>query len=201
MTLDVPNCKYFEFDDKGYPRPVSAKPTNKRTISELLPAALATQYEPKYVPKLRYFVNERGLWEQETQRDPQTGKIIYEMDPSDLRFRNGDGTWMTKAEVGALLLAEAYARGEEKAQNQVLDRILGKPKQEMEVTQTKLTFMDWLKIRRGDLDAQEAPQVTIAPAQLPPQLVNPMNTKPPVVDEIVTVEPTSVDTSDDCSWL
>lgn len=174
---------YFEFDEQGYPYAVKCRAITKQTLGALLPAALATPYEPKLV----------------SYKDPESGKWNHtnEILDTELRFRNSDGTWMSKAEVGAIRLAEAYSNGEDKAVNQILDRILGKPKQEMEVVQTKLTFQDWLKAKQ--MAEAEKAKVTVQEAKR-----NAIHAQPASIataPAIVTVADADAIVIDRCDWL
>lgn len=149
----MPDYSHFEFDENGIPHPVEARvKIRKETVSALLPAALSMPYEPIKVP----FIDVDGR---------PTGELI--IPESEFRYRNPDGTWMSKAEVGAMRLADGFARGEEKPTAQVLDRILGKPKQEVATTNTNMTFQDWLAIKAQEEASKQ--QITIS-IPTPPQI-------------------------------
>jgi hypothetical protein len=165
------NSKFFKFVN-GVPVPIDEDietniRVNKQTMSALLPAALDTAYEPRkriiteMIAKGQDDETGVTLWKEVKKRDPYTGELLYEIDPDEYQFRNDDGTWMTKAEVGQIRLAQRFADGEVKAQEQVLDRIIGKPKQEIDQTITKLDPIAWMRERMKELNAQR--KVTVDP--------------------------------------
>lgn len=102
--------------ENGKPIPTYAPPLQKSQISDLLTAALSLKYTG--------------------QIDPETGDSIN-FDP---RFAG-----MTNMEVIAIRLAERAAEGNDKATTELLDRILGKPKQSHETVGVRLTYQDFLK--------------------------------------------------------
>lgn len=122
--------KYIEWVD-GRPMPRYAQPLNKQQMSELVTAALSTEYEGDI--------------------DPETGEPCN----FDSRYRG-----MTKAEVMALRLADRAAAGDNKATTEVLDRVLGKPKQSVETVGVKMTYHDFLEMLEKDETAQQKAEFT-----------------------------------------
>lgn len=110
----------------GRPIPVYSQPLNKQQVSDLVTSALSLQYTG--------------------DTDPETGEPIN----FDMRFAG-----MTNAEVMAIKLAEKAANGEMKAIEQLLDRILGKPKQSVETVGVKMNYKDFLDVIAGDSNLQE----------------------------------------------
>lgn len=117
----------------GKPVPVYAKPLNKQQVADLVTAALSTEYE--------------------SFRDPESGEE-YNVDPRLV------GT--TKAEAMAINLARKASRGEDKATNQVLDRILGKPKQSVESVGVKMNYRDFLEMLDRDEKAQSQAEFEVS---------------------------------------
>lgn len=110
----------------GRPVPVYAQPLNKNQVSDLITAMMSTQYEGDI--------------------DPRTGEPIN-FDP---RFAG-----MTNAEVMAFRLVQKAANGEDKAITEILDRILGKPKQSVESVGVKMNYRDFLEMLEKDEAAQQ----------------------------------------------
>ncbi len=101
--------------ENGRPVPVYAPSLRKEQVSELLTAALSLEYE-----------GDLNL---------DTGKITS----VDERFIG-----LTNIEVIAIRLAERAASGSDKAVTELLDRILGKPKQSHETVGVRMTYQDFL---------------------------------------------------------
>jgi hypothetical protein len=118
--------------ENGQPVPVYADPINKDQMSSLITAALSCEYEGEI--------------------DPETGEQ-YRFDP---RFAG-----MTNAEVMAIRLAEKAASGHDKSITEILDRVLGKPKQSVESVGVKMNFRDYLDMLAKNEEAQDKAEVTI----------------------------------------
>jgi len=99
----------------GKPIPTYSDPLNKQQMSDLLTAMLSTEYQGEL--------------------DPQTGEPCN----VDTRFMG-----MTHAEVMAFRLVEKAAQGHDKSITEILDRILGKPKQSVESVGVRMDYRDYL---------------------------------------------------------
>jgi hypothetical protein len=111
----------------GQPVPTYAPPLNKDQMSNLITAALSTEYKGDL--------------------DPVTGEPYN----FNIRF-----TGMTCAEVMAIRLAEKAAAGDSKSITEILDRILGKPKQSVESVGVKMNYRDYLNFLAVNEEAQES---------------------------------------------
>ncbi len=101
--------------ENGRPVPIYAPPLKKEQVSELLTASLSLEY---------------------TGDRDNSGKVLS----FDERFRG-----MTNMEVMAIRMAERAANGGEKAVTEILDRIMGKPKQSHETVGVRMTYQDFIK--------------------------------------------------------
>lgn len=110
----------------GRPIPVYSHPLNKQQVSDLVTSALSLQYTGEI--------------------DTETGEPVN----FDSRFMG-----MTNAEVMAIRLAEKAASGDHKATEQLLDRILGKPKQSVETVGVKMNYKDFLDVLAGNPEIQD----------------------------------------------
>lgn len=122
--------------ENGRPVPVYAPPLRKEQVSELLTAALSLEYTGDV--------------------NPDTGKVTN----IDERFIG-----MTNVEVLAVRLAERAASGSDKAVTELLDRILGKPKQSHETVGVRMTYQDYLSKleEEDDKDLNEMTQSGLTP--------------------------------------
>lgn len=136
----------------------------KDNLSKLLPDALATEYTPL--------------------RDKTTNEILE----SEWDYRNPDGTWMTKAQVGALRQADNYSKGDKDAAYFLHDRILGKAKQQVEQLTMTGTLQDFLAMV-AERDANPSRQIEII-------IEEPEDAEPLAITE----NPPPLD-DDDMSWL
>ncbi len=112
--------------ENGKPVPVYAPPLAKEQVSDLLTASLSLEYEGEKA---------------------ENGDAIN-FDP---RFAG-----MTNIEVIAIRLAERAASGDMKATTELLDRILGKPKQSHETVGVKMSYQDFLEFCEKNPEAQES---------------------------------------------
>ena len=72
--------------------------------------------------------------------------LPYEPTPSDIELGQQDRfTGMTNGEVMLLRIAEQAAGGDQDAAKMLLDRILGKPRQHVEVKKLTMTYQDFLE--------------------------------------------------------
>lgn len=134
--------KYIRWE-KGNPVPVYAPPLNKHQMSELVTAALSSEYEGDV--------------------DPETGEPIN-VDP---RY-----VGMTNAEVMAVRLAKKAASGHDKSVTEVLDRILGKPKQSVESVGVKMNYRDFLDVIQRDEQAQSLAEFEVTTLDINPHTQN-----------------------------
>lgn len=115
------NGKYIVWKD-GVPCPEYAEPYTRDQVAALQSVALALPYEPL--------------------RDPATGDFL----PGEERF-----VGMSNGEVGAIRFVEAHAHGSLDATKYIYDRVLGKPKQQVESLSVSMTYRDFLaKIAADD---------------------------------------------------
>jgi hypothetical protein len=78
------------------------------------------------------------------------------------RFRG-----MTNAEVGAIKLAENYARGDIESAKYLLDRVLGKPKQQVEQLSVNASYAEFLEeLARQQNQNQQIEVTEVEPKQL-----------------------------------
>lgn len=133
------DARAIEFDKNGVPYPVVRDPVTPTKLMTLLCSALSTEYE--------------------CARD-SNGDVL----PHDREFEG-----MSKAEVGAIKTARAYADGDMEANKFIHDRIIGKPKQQIESVQVALGIKDYLKILE-DREKQDAqtPQSLVTYADVTP---------------------------------
>jgi hypothetical protein len=111
----------------GLPRPRYAEPYTREQVAALQSVALALPYE--------LICDHEGV--------PL---------PEELRFQG-----MSNGEVGSIRLVEAFARGDLDAGKYVLDRQLGKPKQQVESLSMTMTYKDFL-LQVAESDARQLEQ-------------------------------------------
>jgi hypothetical protein len=124
---------------EGLPVPTSQPLLSKRGIEELASVALSLPYvvpqpelPPEPAPEAPLTVTEKY----ERERDAILDKYHAEVE----KFAG-----MTNAEVMMVRQAEKAANGDSGAANDILDRVLGKPKQSVESKNLNLTYEDMLK--------------------------------------------------------
>ncbi len=100
--------------EDGMPVPIYNDPLNVPSMKELAITAVSTQYTGDV--------------------DPETGETVFEE-----RFQGS-----TLMEVTMVRLAEQAATGNLKAAEMIMDRILGKPKQQVESVSVRMSYDDYL---------------------------------------------------------
>lgn len=103
--------------DGDVPRPKVARKLSRDTMNELARCSLSLPYQ--------------GIWDSESQR-----YVI----PDPLYVGKSVG------EVLLLQMASDAINGNEKARTELLDRVMGKPKQSVDATVTTMTFNDFLEM-------------------------------------------------------
>jgi hypothetical protein len=106
--------KAIEVDKNGHPYAVLREPTTPKKIVTNICAALSAPYEPKC---------------------NLDGEIL----PEELKY-----VGMSKSEVGIDKLANGFAAGEIDATKLLLDRVIGKPKQQIESIQVQIGINEYL---------------------------------------------------------
>ncbi len=107
--------------ENGVPVPVIGAAMTKHQITQLLAVAATTPF--------------RG------DPDPlNPGEFL----PIPLEFMRDDGTPMSNGEVALIRLARRAASGDDKATTELLDRLLGKPKQQTENLNMSMTLEEYL---------------------------------------------------------
>lgn len=123
--------RVVEIGKDGCPYPLLREPVTARRLTTLLCAALSAPYECK--------------------RDSEGN--IY---PDEQQYEG-----MTKAEVGALKAADGYANGDIDHTKFVHDRIIGKPKQQIESVNVAIGIKDYLA-KLKEIDEAEKNGTTYA---------------------------------------
>lgn len=126
---------YFRWHN-GIPIPVDEATFGTPQISSALVSALACPYHPARTPD---------------------GELV----PGEERWQHVDGSWMLNGEVAAIKLAEKWARGDIEAGSIIMDRIIGKPKQQIESINMNITYQDFLDKVRMEESKAEAEEVRV----------------------------------------
>jgi hypothetical protein len=161
--------RYVNWSSDGTPVPAQCDAYTNRQANALIGVALATPYKPRMIPKTCHFRNDTGKWQDEYIRD-EHGNQIYVVDPDELEFQNPDGTWMSCGEVMNIRRARMAAQGDMEAIKQVEDRLLGKPKQQIESLTVSMSLEQFIdSIAQAEAPSTPAITVTVEPA---PQTVS-----------------------------
>jgi len=157
---------------EGVPVPVDVPALTRAGIEELPRTALSLPY---LVPPLVLPLDpgKDATRAQRAQYDAECERLEYEHS-SEMEFLG-----MTNAVVMVIKQARAAAKGDPGATRDMLDRVLGKPKQSVESTSVVLSYEDVLR--------EKARRAAASPSQSPQSVQS--SEEPPVDAEVVINNP------------
>lgn len=159
----VVHKRVIAWTPEGLPLPVSVPALTKQGIEELPRTALSLPY---VVPPLILPLDpgKDATRAQRAAYDAECERLEYEHS-LELEFQG-----MTNAEVMVIRQARAAAKGDPAATRDMLDRVLGKPKQSVESTSVVLSYEDVLreKARKAAASQSSEPPIDAEVISSPP---------------------------------